>query len=143
MGLKDLCLKCAVSGKEMRRPLSNQAERKLKVRDMHTTITLVSDLPETMTDIIILFAISVEIPEACGQSSVGSNRVVHGEPARLNEWPWIAALGYKNSSTGQIVYRCGATLVTARHVVTAAHCVREDLTTVLLGVRLWALPDKL
>jgi len=75
----------------------------------------------------------VEIPQACGQSSVGSNRVVHGEPARLNEWPWIAALGYKNLSTGQIVYRCGATLVTARHVVTAAHCVREDLTTVLLG----------
>ena len=82
-------------------------------------------------------SISVEIPSECGLANGGSNRIVNGQPATLNGWPWIAALGYQNLSTGQIVYRCGAALVTARHLVTAAHFVRGDLATVLLGVRLY------
>lgn len=43
------------------------------------------------------------------------------------------AIGYKDPSNGNIDYLCGATLVTKRHVVTAAHCLRDDLETVLLG----------
>ena len=82
-------------------------------------------------------SISVEIPSECGLANGGSNRIVNGQPANLNGWPWIAALGYQNLSTGEIVYRCGAALVTARHLVTAAHCVRGDLATVLLGVRFY------
>merc|ERR1712013_246072 len=75
----------------------------------------------------------VELPQDCGITRAGSHRVVNGLPSKLHAWPWMAALGYKNSSTGEIVYRCGATLVTARHVVTAAHCIRQDIHTVLLG----------
>jgi len=78
---------------------------------------------------------SVEIPTECGQTKflTGSNRIVNGKPAKLNAWPWLAALGYTDPNTGNVLYLCGATLVTAKHVVTAAHCIRDDMVTVLLG----------
>jgi len=75
----------------------------------------------------------VEIPVECGQTKVGSNRIVNGKPAKRNAWPWLAALGYTDPNSGDVLYLCGATLVTARHVVTAAHCIRDDMVTVLLG----------
>ena len=78
----------------------------------------------------------VEIPVECGQTKVGSNRIVNGKPAKRNAWPWLAALGYTDPNSGDVLYLCGATLVTARHVVTAAHCIRDDMVTVLLGVRI-------
>ena len=78
------------------------------------------------------------IPPNCGLTTSGSQRVVNGLPAPLHAWPWMAALGYDGLgySSGETEYLCGAALITVRHVVTAAHCIREDLTTVLLGVRI-------
>eukprot|EP00092_Neocalanus_flemingeri_P017235 GFUD01018638.1.p1 GENE.GFUD01018638.1~~GFUD01018638.1.p1 ORF type:complete len:487 (+),score=130.08 GFUD01018638.1:238-1698(+) len=75
----------------------------------------------------------VEIPTECGQAFVGSNRIVNGKPAKRNAWPWLAALGYTDPNSGDVQYLCGATLVSAKHVVTAAHCIRDDMVTVLLG----------
>eukprot|EP00092_Neocalanus_flemingeri_P004211 GFUD01004529.1.p1 GENE.GFUD01004529.1~~GFUD01004529.1.p1 ORF type:complete len:488 (+),score=127.45 GFUD01004529.1:318-1781(+) len=75
----------------------------------------------------------VEIPTECGKAKVGSNRIVNGKPAKRNAWPWLAALGYTDPNTGDVQYLCGATLVSAKHVVTAAHCIRDDMVTVLLG----------
>merc|ERR1719347_2244600 len=60
-------------------------------------------------------------------------RVVGGVPAKLHAHPWIAALGYRLKKDGEIDYLCGGTLITNRHVVTAAHCIRDDLVSVLLG----------
>jgi len=76
----------------------------------------------------------VEIPAECGMTRAGSNRIVNGRPAKRNAWPWLAALGYTDPSTGEVLYLCGATLITNKHVVTAAHCIRDDMVTVLLGV---------
>lgn len=78
------------------------------------------------------------IPTECGRQDLqfggaASSRVVGGEPAKIGHWPWIAALGYSNPSGGEPLFLCGGTLVGRKHVVTAAHCVRDDLSFVLLG----------
>lgn len=70
--------------------------------------------------------------EGCGFSNETHNRVVGGVPARLGAWPWMALVGYKNS-LGEISFKCGGTLITSRHVLTAAHCIRNDLFSVRLG----------
>lgn len=79
--------------------------------------------------------VQLEIPTDCGQTRAGSVRIVNGKPAKLNAWPWIAALGYDNPNTGKIDYLCGSTLITEKHVITAAHCVTGGHipVTVLLG----------
>jgi len=75
----------------------------------------------------------VEFPSDCGLTNTFSTRIVRGHNAKANAWPWIAALGYLEENTGKIYYLCGASLITKRHLVTAAHCIRDDLVSVLLG----------
>ncbi|CRL00605.1 CLUMA_CG013865, isoform A [Clunio marinus] len=70
--------------------------------------------------------------EGCGISKVPHNRVVGGVPAKKGEWPWMALVGY-TSSIGEVSFKCGGSIITKRHILTAAHCIRKDLTTVRLG----------
>jgi len=76
---------------------------------------------------------AVEIPDECGEKKFQEIRIVNGRPAKLGAWPWQVAIGYKNPDEDKLDYLCGAALITKRHVVTAAHCMRDDLATVLLG----------
>ncbi|XP_052132717.1 venom protease-like [Frankliniella occidentalis] len=76
-------------------------------------------------------------PRSCGRqhSSTGLTRVVGGTAARNGEWPWIVALGYKthprSSFAGRPQFKCGGTLVSEKHVVTAGHCVYQKKTLYL------------
>lgn len=70
--------------------------------------------------------------DGCGVSIVEHNRVVGGVPATIHGWPWMALIGYKDS-LGQVSFKCGGSLITKRHVLTAAHCMRRDLSSVRLG----------
>lgn len=83
-------------------------------------------------------AFPTEVPassaRSCGRQhvSTGLTRVVGGLPARNGEWPWIAALGYKthprSSFGGKPQFKCGGTLISERHVVSAGHCVYGKTT---------------
>lgn len=60
----------------------------------------------------------------CQCGIAGERRIVNGEPAKINEYPWTAALLRKSwlGTVSKSAY-CGGTLINDRYVVTASHCV--------------------
>ncbi|KAL1492498.1 hypothetical protein ABEB36_010744 [Hypothenemus hampei] len=72
----------------------------------------------------------------CGRSNESLPKVVGGVAAKLGQFPWIVALGYRNRNIPeQPKWLCGGSLITYNHVLTAAHCVhnRRDLYLARLG----------
>ena len=63
----------------------------------------------------------------CGKRIATSSRVVNGNEATPNSWPWQISLRYrdwpKNGSYGHV---CGGSLIENDWVLTAAHCVEYD-----------------
>ena len=57
----------------------------------------------------------------CFNSQLNS---IGGEEAEVNEFPWAALLVLRSSETNQTT-RCGGTLISSQHVLTAAHCLKE------------------
>uniref|UniRef100_A0A8C6S985 pancreatic elastase n=1 Tax=Neogobius melanostomus TaxID=47308 RepID=A0A8C6S985_9GOBI len=56
-----------------------------------------------------------------------NERVVGGEDAKPNSWPWQISLQYRSGSG--YYHTCGGSLIAPRWVMTAAHCVdRRDMT---------------
>ncbi|XP_070501805.1 uncharacterized protein [Chironomus tepperi] len=59
----------------------------------------------------------------CGQSVGGVGNIVGGKLAKKGKFPWVAVLSSPSDE-----YICGATLVSKRKAVTAAHCIRDKNT---------------
>ncbi|XP_056128786.1 elastase-1-like [Lampris incognitus] len=71
-------------------------------------------------------------PQPRYMEEVISERVVGGEVAKPNAWPWQISLQYKSGS--RFYHTCGGTLITKGWVMTAAHCVDRARTwRVVLG----------
>ncbi|XP_071053752.1 CLIP domain-containing serine protease HP8-like [Onthophagus taurus] len=67
----------------------------------------------------------------CGPISQGY-RITSGNETSLEEFPWMALIAYE---TGEgIEFRCGGTLINKYYVLTAAHCIYNNLT--IVGIRL-------
>jgi len=58
------------------------------------------------------------LPCSCGVENV-SGRIIGGSETRPNRYPWMVALVQPNQPRRQF---CGGTLISDRHVLTAAHC---------------------
>ncbi|XP_047004981.1 CLIP domain-containing serine protease 2-like [Schistocerca americana] len=66
-----------------------------------------------------------------------SDRITNGNLTVVNQYPWMALLGYSSRGSPQ-EFRCGGSLITSRYVLTASHCVngRKLGSYRLVGVRL-------
>ncbi|XP_056631776.1 CLIP domain-containing serine protease HP8-like [Diorhabda sublineata] len=62
----------------------------------------------------------------CGRNSEGvSEKIVGGTRVALGEYPWMALIQY--IGTKGVTNGCGGTLINSKYVLTAAHCVDEDI----------------
>jgi len=52
-------------------------------------------------------------------------KVIGGKDAENNEYPWMAALVYREHESVADGQFCGGTLINSNWVLTAAHCVRD------------------
>ncbi|KAJ8687601.1 hypothetical protein QAD02_023395 [Eretmocerus hayati] len=103
---------------------SNAIDDESKVNDLSRTLTSSSS------------STSVQNPVKCGHNQNSYDKIIGGSISRLGSWPWIANLGYiANATVNATQFLCAGSLISSRHVVTAAHCVRQkdNLVIVRLG----------
>lgn len=64
------------------------------------------------------------IQKNCGRSKFSSPFIIGGEEAQKGEWPWFGSLFVSvGESIKNLKLLCGVSLLSSKHVVTAAHCI--------------------
>ncbi|KAL1501658.1 hypothetical protein ABEB36_006950 [Hypothenemus hampei] len=71
------------------------------------------------------------LPKNCGYFS-SNNRIVNGEDAALNEFPWMALIKYR-TSRGRSKFLCGGSIIHKNYILTAAHCLTGEIISVRVG----------
>lgn len=95
----------------------------------------------------ITYASSVEVllshpnlpsTDDCGINPV-SDRILGGTITGLDEYPWLVAIEYKDKQTNKLDIKCGGSLISKKHVVTAAHCIMNEYTIARAWLGDWKL----
>ena len=59
--------------------------------------------------------------EKCGLKPENTKFIVGPVNKDVGDWPWMASIGFF-SEDNKWIHQCGGTLITSRHILTAAHC---------------------
>ncbi|XP_053671065.1 uncharacterized protein LOC128721346 [Anopheles nili] len=59
-------------------------------------------------------------PPNCGIQL--SDRLIGGQPTKIDEFPWTALIEYQKPN-GQFGFHCGGSIINERYVLTAGHCI--------------------
>lgn len=65
----------------------------------------------------------------CGLQDEAIPTILGGTEARQGAWPWNAAIYYKPSA-GKLQFRCGATIINSRTLITTATCLTTGGKTI-------------
>lgn len=94
--------------------------------------------PAVTTSLIDVIERNV-VADVCGRPVAGQPLVANGEVVQRGSYPWLAAV-FAQKPLG-LEFTCGSNLISRRHLVTAAHCIkygenralRADELLVILG----------
>ena len=62
----------------------------------------------------------------CGVAQPTSTRMVGGQKADDNEWPWLATVKMAKDANSTENFVCDGSLLSSKHVLTSALCVPKD-----------------
>ena len=61
----------------------------------------------------------------CGQPNISNQRIVNGEEANKNEFPWQVGLVLKEDDGIYSNIRCGGSIISSKTILSAAHCTKH------------------
>lgn len=100
------------------RPNFDEAEKKFQ------TISWPQAVSERAPTFEEVFTTPSALSNYCGRSVRGNLLVANGNTVSKNAYPWLVAI--YNILEHLDKFTCGGTLISRRHIITAAHCLRPN-----------------